>query len=68
MAHPAAPTPPQFVFKASVSRLDVIASLALTSALISAVCVVETALPARKCLALWSVPGKYLAAFFSHTT
>lgn len=52
MAHPAALTPPQFVFKASVSRLDVIVSLALTGALISAACVVATAQPARKCLAL----------------
>ena len=62
-AHPAAQTPPQCVFKASVSRLDVIVSSVLAGALISAVCVVEMALPARKCLVLWSVPGKHLTAF-----
>lgn len=66
MAHPAAQTPHQFVFKASVSRLDVIVSLVLTGALINAACAVETALPARKCLALWSVPGKHLTAFLSY--
>lgn len=65
MAHPAAQTPPQYVFKASASRLDVIVSSALTGALISAVFVVEMVLPARKCLALWSVPGKHLTAFFA---
>ncbi len=67
MVHPAAQTPPQFVFKASVSRLDVIVLLALAGALISAVCVVGTALPARKCLALWSVPGKHLTAILLYT-
>jgi len=59
MERPAAQIPPQFVCKASVSRLAVIVSLALTGALISVACVVEMDLPVRKCQALWSVPGKY---------
>lgn len=63
MAHPAAQTPPQFVFKASASRPDVIVSSALTGGLISVAFAVEMALPARKCLALWIVPGKHLTAF-----
>lgn len=62
MGRHAALTPPRFVFKASVSRLDVIASLALTSASISVACVAEMALPVRKCRALWSERGKYLRA------
>lgn len=60
MEPPAAQIPPQFASKASVSRLDVIVSLALTGALISVVFVVGTDLPARKCQALWSVPGKHI--------
>lgn len=52
MAHPAAQIPPQFVFKASASRLDVIVSLALTDGLISVAFAVEMARPVRKCLAL----------------
>lgn len=63
MAHPAAQIPPQFVFKASVSKLDVIVSSAPTGALISVACVVETVRPARKYQALWSVPGKHLTAY-----
>lgn len=63
MALPAAPTPPRFVFKASVSKLDVIVSLVLTGALISAVCAEGMALPARKCPARWNMPGEYLRAF-----
>lgn len=52
MEHPVAQIPPQFVCKANVSRLGVIVSLALTSALISVVFVVGMDLPARKYQAL----------------
>lgn len=62
MAHPAAQTPPQFVSKASVSKLGVIVSLVLTSGSISVASVEEMVLPARKCPALWIVPGKCLTA------
>lgn len=58
MGHPAALTPPQYVCKASASRLDVIASSALTDALISVAFVVEMDQPARKCLAPSTVQGK----------
>lgn len=63
MVRPAAQIPPQFVFRASVSRLDVTALLAPTSALISVACAVETAPPARKCRAHRSAPGKKLPSF-----
>lgn len=52
MAHPAAQTPPPFVCKASASKPGVTASLALTDASTSVGFVVETAPPARRCLAL----------------
>lgn len=67
MARPAAQIPPRFVFKASVSRPDAIASLALTGALISVVFAVGMAQPARKCLALWIVQGKHRTSFLCYT-
>lgn len=61
MGRPAAQILPQYVCKASALRLDVIASLALTGALISVVFVVEMDQPARKCRAPSTVQGKGLS-------
>lgn len=58
MAHPAAQTPPPSVYKASASKPGVTVSLVLTGASTSVEFAEEMAPPARRCLALWFVPGK----------